>query len=115
MSRGRGKYRGDCASFGILRPNLTETSAIEGQQSFLRRCYDEFLFLAVRQQRWSKSYDRRRGQVPAGDELPGGDTIKIVFKEAARPAYIKVVLKKSRLAEDCGRADKLEADSYGRS
>src|SRR5258708_18364857 len=115
MSSGRGKYRGDCASFGILRPNLTETSAIEGQQSFWRRGYDEFLFLAVRQQGRSKSRDRRRRQVPAGDELSGEDTIKIVFQKAARPAYIKVVLKKSGLTKDCRRADQLKAGSHRRS
>src|SRR6266403_4757534 len=115
MSSGRGKYRGDRAGFGVLRANLTETSAIEGQQSFLRRGYDDFLFLAVRQQGRSKSRERRRRQVPAGDELPGGDTIKIVFQKTARPANIKVGLKKSRLAKDCGRADQLKAGSHRRS
>src|SRR5258708_2386113 len=114
MSSGRGKYRGDRASFGVLRPNLPETMTIKGQQSFLRRGYHEFLFLAVRQQGRSESYDRRWGQVPAGDELPGGNTIKIVFQEAARPAYIKVVLKKSGLTKDCGRANQLKAGSHRR-
>src|SRR5260370_5144224 len=115
MSSGSGKYRGDRAGFGILRPNLTEAMAIKGQQSFLRGGYYELLFLAVRQQGRSESYDRRWGQVPAGDELPGRDTIKIVFQKAARPANIKVVLKKSRLAKDRGRADQLKAGSHRRS
>jgi hypothetical protein len=39
MSRGRWEYRGYCASFGIQRSNLTETVAIEGQQTILRRGY----------------------------------------------------------------------------
>src|SRR6266478_4224126 len=115
MSSGRGKYRGDRAGFGVMRPNLAEAMAIEGQQSFLRGGYYEFLFLAVRQQGRSESYDRRRWQVPAGDELPGGDTIKIVFQKAARPANIKVVLKKSGLTKDYRRADQLKAGSHRRS
>src|SRR5260370_35398691 len=111
MSSGSGKYRGDRAGFGIMRPNLTEAMAIKGQQSFLRRGYHEFLFLAVRQQGRSESYDRRWGQVPAGDELPGGNTIKIEFQEAARPAYIKVVLKKSVLTKDSRLANQLKVGS----
>src|SRR5260370_37103315 len=111
MSSGSGKYRGDRAGFGIMRPNLTEAMAIKGQQSFLRGGYYELLFLAVRQQGRSESYDRRWGQVPAGDELPGGNTIEIVFQEAARPAYIKVVLKKSGPTDDCVRDNQLKARS----
>src|SRR5216683_6717422 len=114
MSSGRGKYRGDRASFGVLRPNLSETMTIESQQSFLRGGYYELLFLAVRQQGRSKSHDRRRWQVPAGDVLPGGDTIKIVFQKAAWPAYIKMGSIKSGLTKDCRRADELKAGSYGR-
>src|SRR6266478_374606 len=106
------KDRGDRAGFGVLRPNLTETVAVEGQQSFLRCGYHELRFLAVCQQCRSKSYERRRWQVPARNELPGGSTTKVVFQKAARPAYIKMVLKTRRLQKDGGRANQLESGSH---
>src|SRR5258707_11380186 len=109
VPRRRRKYRGDRAGFGVLRPNLTETVAVEGQQSFLSCGYHELRFLAVCQQCRSKSYEGRRWQVPARNELPGGSTSKVVFQKAARPAYIKVVLKTRRLQKDGGRANQLES------
>src|SRR6266436_8841339 len=87
---GRREYRGDRAGFGFLRKNLAEALAIESQQTILRGGYHELRFPAVRQQSRSKSDERRRWQVPAGDELPGGIAIKIVFQKAARPADIEV-------------------------
>src|SRR6266849_5928028 len=97
VPRRRRKYRGDRAGFGVLRPNLTETVAVEGQQSFLSCGYHELRFLAVCQQCRSKSNDRRWWQVTPRDELPRGSAAEIVFQKAARPAYIKVVLKTRRL------------------
>jgi hypothetical protein len=105
MSGGRREYRGDCASFGILRSNLTETLAIESQQTILRGGYHELRFPAVRQQGRRKSDERRRWQIPAGDKLPGGGTPKIVFQKSTWPTYIEVILKARCLQEDRGRAN----------
>src|SRR6266478_7048094 len=115
MSCRRGEYRSDRAGLRIQRTDLAETLAIESQQTILRGGYHELRFPAVRQQSRSKSDERRRWQVPAGDELPGGIAIKIVFQKAARPADIEVTLKARRLQEDCGIANKLKAGSQRRS
>src|SRR5438445_13468519 len=111
MAGGHRKHRGDRAGFGILWPDPAETMPVKDQQSLLCGGYHELQFPAVRQQSRSKSYERRRWQVPARDELPGGGTAKIVFQEAARPTYIKMILKARRLQEDCGRANYLKAGS----
>jgi hypothetical protein len=100
MSGRRREYRGYRAVFGILRTDLTETMTIKDQQSILRGGYHKFRFPAVRQQGRCQSYERRRWQVPAREELPGGGTTKIVFQEAARPAYIEVFLKTRCPQED---------------
>ena len=115
VSGGRWEYRGDPARFGILRTNQPEITAIKGQQSFLRGGYHKFRFPAVRQQNLGKSDEWRRWQVPARDKLPGRSATKIVLPEAARPAYIKVVLKARCLLENRRGADYLEAASRWRS
>src|ERR1700704_4566635 len=115
MSGGRREYRGDCASFGILRSNLTETLAIESQQTILRGGYQQLRFPAVRQQCRSKSDQRRGWQIPAGHKLPGRGTSKIVFQKSTWPTHIEMILKAGCLQEDRGRADGFKADSRGRS
>src|SRR5713226_6787331 len=93
MSGGRRKYRGDRAGFGILRSNLAETMPIKGQQSILRGGDHELRFPAVRQQSRSKSDERRRWQVSAGDELPGGSATKMEFQKATRSSHVEMILK----------------------
>src|SRR6266436_983995 len=88
--------------------------AIEGQQSLLRGGYHQLRFLAVGQQGRSKGYERRRWQFPAGSKLPGGGATKIVFQKAARPGYIKVLLKARSLEKNGGRANHRKARSIGR-
>ena len=108
MAGSNRQNRGDRSCVDVVRENLSEGAAIEGQQPVVGGSKDEFWFAGVGQNGGRQRDQRRSGEFAADGILAEQGATRLIFEQPRRTGNIKMILEPGCLEEYGGRTDHLE-------